>query len=144
MSSFEQLLKDRGYVQYCLNRKGSGWEQRECLSYSSMVDLQSTWIKGDVEICYGLHEYPYPPTLVTRPRVDCSFIGFDGKLYSLSNQYRIVCDAMFEHHTNEEILDAIESNKILMVELSKEQKDNHVDDIKKRESIMMPFLNNAK
>lgn len=101
-TDFENYLLEKGYIQHIqLNGK---FIPKNVDSYSSMVILTSYYIKDDIIISCGLWEYPYPPTLITRPRIE-----------SENYDVRKDVDMMFEKYSNAEIEDAIINKKTLYV-----------------------------
>lgn len=130
-TGFENYLVSSGYIQYGYNKKSKKYEERNISSYSTMVDLISVYKKNSVEIVFGLFEYPYPPTLITRPRIKAQF-EHQGILYHFSQHNRDIVDIMFEQYSNEDILKAIEQGNVLNVTLDDDYKKGFFERMEKR------------
>lgn len=123
MNSFEKYLIESGYKRFLYNKEMKLVEDiKNDISYSSMDKVVAHYIKNDINICYGLHEYKHPPTLIS-PR---NFIDFRINYNDFNEKEYIdihsdgVIDRLFKIYSNEQVLDAIENDKKLILEYKKE------------------------
>ena len=93
MTSFEQVLVNKGYKKYIMNCKTMTYEPTDKHVISTMVNLDHRYIHPSIEgeICFGLHEKGRPPTLISpRPKIMIRrFKEVDGKqVIKLQDQSR--------------------------------------------------------
>ena len=81
MTSFETYLISKGYIKHIYNCKKQRLERTDKHIISTMVNLDHRYIKNDVEIIFGLHEYGKPPTLIyPRPKIRVKKYNSDNEI----------------------------------------------------------------
>lgn len=69
ISSFESRLLKLGYIRHSFNYKTKQLEISKRYLLSTMGDIYYVYIKDEIQIYWGLHEYDKPPTLIyPRPK----------------------------------------------------------------------------
>jgi hypothetical protein len=131
MTKFEQFLIDKGYVKFILNCKTMKFERTKRHTISTMVNLDYRYFhntdnvvqkiaagksvmdddftfddrKG--EICFGLHEFGKPSTLISpRPRIEVKRIK-DGVELVENERYDDSMNIVLKDIPHDEILKAM-------------------------------------
>jgi len=138
MTSFEQMLLDKGYIKYVLNCKIMKYEIAEGHELSSMGNIDHRYFhktdtnilnkiaNGDSvmdkitnddrknEITFGLHERGKPPTLIhPRPRIEIKKIK-DNKEVLEREWYDDSMNVVLLHTAYDEILKAMFDRSIIL------------------------------
>lgn len=137
MTSFENMLHDKGYIPFSLDGRTMKFVAPKGISTMVNIDnryfhksdlnvlakIESgmsvmhkdfTWEDRKGEICFGLHEVDKPATLVSpRPRINIKrFI--EGELEVLNEDRDDAMNIAFQNFTNEEIFEAMYNRDIVL------------------------------
>jgi hypothetical protein len=89
--NFREYLKSRGFKPYRAFFKANDFHYAPCENedyFSSiangMIDVR--YIKGDIEIIYGLFDYGYPPTVISPKRNAIDRAKWDRLIWSKTNE----------------------------------------------------------
>lgn len=137
MTKFEQTLIDNGYVKHILNCKTMKFEKTDKHIISTMQNIDHryfhntdknilqkiddgksvmeeyfTWDDRKGEICFGLHEFGKPPTLISpRPRIEIKRFK-DGQIIIEDEQFDDAMNIVLKEICFDEIFKAMYDKSI--------------------------------
>lgn len=134
ITSFEQMLLDKGYIKYVFNTKTFKYEEAKSHTLSTEVNLDYRYFhKTDInalsliksgkslfgdclkgEICFGIHESGKPPTLVfPRPKIEIKRV-INGQIVIEDEQLDDSMNIVLSKVNHNEILKAMYDKSIVL------------------------------